>query len=139
MTNKRVYFNKSNQSCISGFQSLYGIGKLKATRLNSFLLNHPIQTKYSNNFKSLFNSVRGGDITNNLPLDKKVALHVETHLRKKISIFCYSAFRLFQNLPTRGQRTKANAKSISNHNPYKSLRIIYLIIVRWKCLIKKKN
>jgi hypothetical protein len=58
-----------------------------------------------------------------IPKDLKVRNCVANHLSNKIRIFCYQAFRLFQNLPTRGQRTKANGNSLFNLNPYKHLRV----------------
>jgi ribosomal protein S13 len=111
------------QSCITSFQTLYGIGKIKASRLNSFLFNHPIQTRFAYHFMDITHPTSGIEILKKIPWDSKVRLCVANHMRNKISTFCYQAFRLFQNLPTKGQRTKANAKSISNLNPYKSLRI----------------
>jgi len=111
------------QSCIASFQILYGIGKVKATRLNSFLLNHPIQTRFTVNFRDVLYPTGGLDIWRKVPKENKIRLCVENHLRKKTLIFCYQMYRLFQNLPTRGQRTRANGNSIYNLNPYKALRV----------------
>jgi hypothetical protein len=44
-----------------------------------------------------------------------------------MEIFCYQAYRLFQNLPTKGQRTKCNAGTPAHRNPYLSLRVNTLI------------
>jgi hypothetical protein len=65
----------------------------------------------------------GRNIFSKLFLDKKIRLYVSHNLRDKILIFCYQAYRLFQNLPTRGQRTRANAGTPSHLNPYLQLRI----------------
>jgi ribosomal protein S13 len=120
---KSSYSINARRSSISGFKSLYGIGKLKAIKLNCFLLNHPIQAKFSTNFRAVMKEVRQRDLLHLIPVDKKVRLYVENHMQNKILTYCYQAYRLFQNLPTRGQRTKANANAIVNQNPYLALRI----------------
>lgn len=110
-------------SCMATFNTVYGIGKVKASRLNSFLLNHPVQKEFEKDFISLMYEAKGRNIFSRLFLDKKIRLYVSHHLRDKILIFCYQAYRLFQDLPTRGQRTKANAGTPSRLNPYLSLKI----------------
>jgi ribosomal protein S13 len=110
-------------SCVSTFATIYGIGRVKALRLNSFLLNHPNQKQFKKDITSLMYDSVGRNIFTKLFLDKKVRLYVSQTLRDKILIFCYQAYRLFQNLPTRGQRTKANAGTPRRLNSYLSLRI----------------
>jgi ribosomal protein S13 len=110
-------------SCIATFNTIYGIGKVKANRLNAFLLNHPTQVEFNKDFITLMQEPLGRQIINRLPLDIKLRLVISRNIKKKILIFCYQAYRLFQNLPTKGQRTKANAGTPSRLNPYLSLRI----------------
>lgn len=123
MYNKNYLSIQPRQSCIASFQILYGIGKVKATKLNTFLLYHPTQSRFTVHFNDILYPTRGLVLFSQIPIDTKIRLCVENHMRKKILIFCYQMFRLFQNLPTKGQRTRANGNSISNHNPYTSLRI----------------
>jgi len=110
-------------SCVSTFATIYGIGRIKAFRLNSFLLNHPGQKEFKKDLTSLMYDPIGRNIFTKLFIDKKIRLYISQNLRDKILIFCYQAYRLFQNLPTRGQRTKANAGTSRRLNVYLSLRI----------------
>ena len=45
------------------------------------------------------------------------------NLQNKIKTHCYSVYRLFQNLPMKGQRTRANSGTPKHFNPYLSLKI----------------
>lgn len=110
-------------SCVSTFATIYGVGRVRAFRLNSFLLNHPNQKQFKKDVESLMSFDIGRNMFTKLFLDKKVRLYVSHNLRDKMLIFCYQAYRLFQELPTRGQRTKANAGTPSRLNPYLSLKI----------------
>jgi len=110
-------------SCVSTFATIYGIGRVKASRLNAFLLNHPDQKQFKKDIVSLMYDDIGRNIFTKLFIDKKVRLYVSHNLRDKILIFCYQAYRLFQSLPTKGQRTKANAGTPARLNPYLSLKI----------------
>nr|ADZ99052.1 ribosomal protein S13 [Physarum polycephalum] len=127
------------QSCVASFQIFYGIGKIKATRLNSFLLNHPVQTRFTFNFKEVIYPSTGLDIWKKIPKDMKIRLCVENHLRNKILTYCYQMYRLFQNLPTKGQRTKANANAIYNLNPYKALQVNIVFYHALEVAYKKRE
>lgn len=118
--NVRIYHRPS---CMATFHTIYGIGKTKAFRLNAFLLNHPDQKVFKNGFEALSYGDLSRNIFYRLFLDKKIRLYVSHQLRDKILTFCYQAYRLFQDLPTKGQRTKANAGTPSRLNPYLSLKI----------------
>jgi ribosomal protein S13 len=110
-------------SCIATFDTIYGIGKVKAARLNAFLFNHPNQIEFHKDFISLMQEPKGRNIINKLFLETKIRLNVSHHLKYKIMIFCFQAHRMFQNLPTKGQRTHGNAGTPSHHNPYLSLKV----------------
>jgi ribosomal protein S13 len=110
-------------SCVATFDTIYGIGKVKASRLNSFLFNHPSQNIFHKDFITLMQEQKGRNIMNKLFLETKIRLNVAHHLRDKIFIFCYQAYRMFQNLPTKGQRTHGNAGTPSRLNPYLTLKV----------------
>lgn len=139
MTNRNYLSMQPRQSCIASFQTLYGIGKIKAAKLNCFLLNHPIQIEFAKHFNEVLYPTAGHDILVKIPLDSKIRLCVENHLRKKILVFCYQMFRLFQNLPTRGQRTRSNANSHYNQNPYKRLRVNLSFYQEYEVAYKKRE
>jgi len=65
----------------------------------------------------------GRNIFTKLFLEKKIRLYVAYQLRDKMLTYCYSAYRIFQQLPTKGQRTKCNAGTPRRLNPYLSLKI----------------
>jgi ribosomal protein S13 len=108
-------------SCVATFGTIYGIGKLKASRLNNFLLNHPLQREFQGDFVSLMYKGAGRNIINRLFIDKKIRLLVSLALQAKILSYSYQGFRIFQNLPLHGQRTKCNAGTARRLNPYLSL------------------
>jgi len=111
------------QSCITTIDTIYGIGKVKAMRLNSFLFNHPLQTVFHKDFITLLQESKGRNIMYKLFIETKIRLNVAQHIQEKINAGCYQAYRLFQELPTKGQRTHGNAGTPSHHNPYLSLNI----------------
>jgi len=110
-------------SCIATFDSIYGIGKVKAARLNAFLLNHPNQIEFQKTFITLLQEQKGRNIMNKLFIDNKIRLNVAQYMKDKIDIYCYQAYRMFQNLPTKGQRTHGNAGTPSRLNPYLALNV----------------
>lgn len=102
-------------------------------------MNHPVQSSFTVDFGLIKYPTTYFDIWINIPRDLKVRLCVENHLANKIQIFCYQAYRLFQNLPTRGQRTKANGNSIVNYNPYKQLKINLSFYAQFEVAYKKRE
>jgi ribosomal protein S13 len=110
-------------SCVATFATVYGIGKVKASRLNSYLLNHPSEKQFKGGLDRLYFTEMGRTLFTCLFVEKKVRLMVYKRLKNKIRIFCYQAFRMFQNLPTKGQRTKCNAGTPSRVNPYLALKL----------------
>ena len=110
-------------TCSITFQTLYGIGKSKATKLNMFLLNHPQQKNFKDNLQLTMNTTIGSNILSKIPFGGKVRICVYNHMEKKITTYCYKAHRLFQNLPTRGQRTRTNAQTSRKRNPYNLLEM----------------
>jgi ribosomal protein S13 len=106
------------------FDTIYGISRARALRLTSFLRKHPnTKQSYNNDLMRVATDPIAGKIFTSLFIDRKIRFHVASALRAKIMCFCYIAYRLFQNLPTKGQRTKANGKTPRHFNPYLSLRI----------------
>jgi ribosomal protein S13 len=142
ITIKQLLVSSTNHLyCTSIFKIPYGIGQIHASRLSCFHLNHPGQR----GLIKAFDQIWGGEIIRNLPhtllLDRTLRLTIGYHLRDKICSFTYPAFRLFQGLPTRGQRSRSNAMGIKNVNPFLSLKIkspfyeIYSIIYKRKELL----
>jgi ribosomal protein S13 len=110
-------------SCTTTFRTLYGIGKVKAIKINSFLLNHPSQQKFNIDLQLIMNTIIGSNILSRIPFGGKVRICVYIFMEKKINTYCYKAHRLFQNLPTRGQRTRTNANTSRKRNPYQILEM----------------
>jgi len=125
---------------ISTFDTIYGIGRVKAKRLSSFLLHHPLQIT-GNNYQltEIFTRSIGAGFLKNVPVGKRIRLFVSGNLYKKMIIFHYQAYRIFQNLPTKGQRTKANAGTPSHLNPYLSLKISIELYSMLKIIYKKRE
>lgn len=123
-----MQFNQQNYitsqiSCMATFHNFYGIGKIKAKRLNSFFLNHPHQTIFSKDFDDLMDTPLGNNLLR-LPLDAKIRLYVSHNILDQMQTFCYKAHRLCQNLPGRGGRSRCNSKTQKKYfNPYLSLRV----------------
>jgi len=118
-TNK--YLLQPRQSCVACFQTLYGIGKVKSYKMNCFLLHHPMQAKFTQSFRTIAYSSYPIDYWGQIRKDDAIRISVKHHLELKVMTFCYQAYRLFQDLPTKGQRTKCNGKSHVNNNPFKVL------------------
>ncbi len=104
---------KFGKSCFSTFNSIYGVGKIRAKKLTAFYKYSPNKRKfghrlkrpkekikYKEDFRFLVNRNLGRNIFNNSFFDIKVRLYVAKRMMEKITIFCYKAFRMFQNLPT---------------------------------------
>jgi len=114
---------KLRPSCITTFQTLYGIGKVKASKINCFLLNHPNQMGFKDDLQITMNSYIGSNILSKIPLGGKVRMSVYTQLEKKINTYSFKGHRLFQKLPTKGQRTRTNARTSKKRNPYQILEL----------------
>jgi len=110
-------------SCITTFRTLYGIGQSKAKKINGFLLNHPSQQKFENDIQIILSTTIGANILTRIPFGGKVRMTIYNNLEKNIINFNYKAKRLFQNLPTKGQRTRANACTSRNRNPYQIVEL----------------
>jgi len=116
----RIYFRPS---CIASLASIYGIGKVRAKRLNCFLLNQPNQKEFRKHLRAILFTEVGRNVFGRTFIDKKLRLFIALKLKQKIRIFCYQAYRLFQGLPTKGQNTKANGGTPSRLNHYLALKI----------------
>lgn len=123
--------------CRTTFQTLYGIGKVKANKINIFLLNHPRQLEFSSDLHSFMNSSVGSNILSKLSFGGKVRMRVYLYLEKKINNFSYKAHRLFQKLPTKGQRTRANANTSKNRNPYQILELNLKFFKKYEVIYKR--
>lgn len=91
------YMILSNPSCIATFHIVYGLGKVKATRVNSFLLNHPNQSDFGKDFDDLMDSEIGHNILTKLKLDATIRLMVSHRWARLIQCSHFKAYRLFQN------------------------------------------
>lgn len=122
---------------LATFATIYGIGKIKARRLNNFLLHLPNLRCTEQNIKDLVQKPLGRNMFTQLFIGKRVRLFNALRLQSKLVIFTYFGLRLFQNLPIKGQRTKCNAGTPRRLNPYLSLKIEWKIYPELKIEYKK--
>jgi len=111
-------------SVVATLNTVYGISTFRAKRLNCFMLNHPVRNRFRNKYDPLTQYHKKGlffRIFNALALDRKLRFFSYMQIRRKCLIGHYHSYRLFQNLPQKGQRTRANAKSPKNYNPFTTL------------------
>jgi ribosomal protein S13 len=121
----------SRPSYTGTFATVYGIGLTKAKRLTAFLLAHPTQHfEFQNKIVSMFSV---------LPVDRQIRVALSTRLRKQFTSTCYRAYRIFQNLPANGQRTKANGNTPRRVNHYLKLDINPEYFKRYSIVYKRKE
>lgn len=125
-----IRYEHKNKNTISSFLSIYGFGKIKAKRLTEYMLTKNRGTtrrKNNNKFKiNIVNFLYAKRkvfyfLFNTQKLDKKLRYESFRNLKRKIEVFAYPAYRLFQRLPQKGQRTRANAHGPKHYNPFYSL------------------
>lgn len=63
------------------------------------------------------------DFMSKIILGERIRQFIFKKYKRKIVAQTYQAFRLFQNLPTKGQRTRANANTPRHYNPFLALNI----------------
>lgn len=97
----------TKNSALATFQNIYGIGFKSSKKYNAFYLNHP-SAKRIKNLKT-FSSTK--NVFRSRFLDYYAKRTVFRNLLKKVEISTYSGLRMFSSLPSRGQRTKTNAKT----------------------------
>jgi small subunit ribosomal protein S13 len=91
---------------------IYGIGNLTTTKLIGTLKLHPLaknqellKKKYSTPLQHKLLEMR---------VEFRLRLIIFTRLIRLLSICCYRGIRIAQFLPTKGQRTHANGKTLNN-------------------------
>jgi ribosomal protein S13 len=120
----KIFVKYNMQKMTRSFKSIYGIGKIKARRLTTFMLKKPQKNSFETTVRNEYSKKRVFyQIFNRLFLDRAVRYFVYLNIKHKLQIFLYSAYRLFQELPQKGQRTKANAHGPKNYNPFFALKM----------------
>jgi ribosomal protein S13 len=126
-TINNIRYQHQVNNMMKSFLSIYGIGKIKAKRLIEYMMTKNRGTtrrRKNNRFKTnivhllyakrrvfyhLFNRER---------LDKRLRYQSFISVKRKIEVYAYTAYRLFQRLPQKGQRTRANAHGPKHYNPF---------------------
>jgi hypothetical protein len=116
--NNRIrYLTRPYLSCVSTFQTQFGIGKTRATRINAFLLNHPLQVIFGKQLHYLLKGDILMGMSTAINIRDPLRLEVVRNLEAKIKIFTYPMFRMFQNLPMSSGASKSTGKR-NQLNPY---------------------
>jgi len=91
---------------------IYGIGNVTTNKLVGILKLHPAaknqelsRKKYSTPLQHTLSEMR---------VEFRLRLIIFTRLIRLLSICCYRGIRIAQFLPTKGQRTHANGKTLNN-------------------------
>lgn len=97
------------RSLLASLRTIYGVGRVRAKKLSDFLLNHPNRGKSKTNLVSISNNLDVQKLFKAVTICSQLKAEVFSDLERKANIKCYKAKRILQNLPSRGQRTHANA------------------------------
>jgi ribosomal protein S13 len=116
------YSQRPFLSCVSSFQRIYGIGRVRAKCINTFLLNHPRQLGFHREFNTILRSNVCIRIPFSMGTERALRLYIVQKLQDKILIFTYPMYRLFQNLGMKGQSSRSTGKR-SKKNPYLVLNL----------------
>jgi|HubBroStandDraft_5_1064220.scaffolds.fasta_scaffold04437_6 ribosomal protein S13 len=104
------YSTRPYLSCVSTFETQFGIGKTRAVRINAFLLNHPLQVIFARPLHYVLKKgvIRG--IPDAIDVLKRLRVQIVEALKKKIGIYTYRMFRMFQGLPMSGGSSRSTGK-----------------------------
>jgi ribosomal protein S13 len=129
---------QTRTSCVATLSTIYGIGNIKAQRINSFLLNSSKQLTFNKELSRIFSEYPGANILN-IPIDVKIRINKAKNLLKMYSLITYKSLRMFQGLPARGQRTHGNSGTPSRIMPFKLLNIQHKNFSKLEILYKRKE
>lgn len=107
---------------LATFNTIFGIGLLKAKRLESLLLARPF-TKGEIDFYELLTSRVGYKILYSMPVERRLKLFIAKYLERQYLTYHYKTYRVLQGLGANGQRTKANARTPKRFNHYTHLNL----------------
>lgn len=113
---------KRRPTFLATFNTIFGIGLIKAKRLESFLLARPY-TKGQIDFYELLTSRVGYKILYSMPVERRLKLFIAKYLKRQYQSYHYKTYRILQGLGANGQRTKANAKTPKRFNHYRHLNL----------------
>lgn len=97
------------KSLFASLRTVYGIGKVRAKKLLAFLKSHPTSKKFKLDLVAVSNNLDVQKLFKAITICSQLKAEVFSNLERKSLIKCYSATRILQNLPARGQRTHTNA------------------------------
>lgn len=126
MLNLGKYSIKDRNNIVLTFAGLFGVGRVKAEKISSFLNIHPLAKikDLLQHFDSL-NIVK--EYGNLLRIEYFLRLRIFRLIKRKEIINSYQAVRKAMGLPSRGQRTHTNAKTVrilramNKHMPIKQV------------------
>jgi len=124
---------------VSTLSSMYGIGKVHARKLNQIFGFKNDAINFGENFVDFIDKPRIRDIISTIILGAKVREYAFNKWKDKIKARIYPAYRLFQNLPTKGQRTRANGNTPKHYNPFLKLNVNNIYYEQQKPLFKEKE
>lgn len=81
----------------------------------------------------------GRNIIYRLPIGHTLRVKLSRQLLRQFLAIDYRSFRMFQGLPSHGQRTKANGNTPARNNPYTKLGVNLNLFSRLLYSIKKKS
>jgi ribosomal protein S13 len=116
----QLQFEKK-KTTYSSIKDCYGIGHKTSKKLNSILLNKPNAREFKYDLNKLVRSKEGKSIFS-LPSEISLRSKEFNNILHLAEIKTYRAFRQFQNLPSRGQRTHTNSQT-SKKQVYPMLRL----------------
>lgn len=111
----QLQFEKK-KTTLSSLRECYGIGTATSKKLNAILLNHPEAKEFKYDLNKLVRSKEGKNVFS-LPSENQLRSKEFNSLLKISEIKTYRAFRQFQNLPSRGQRTHTNGQTSKKNIP----------------------
>lgn len=76
-------------SCVSTFDTIYGISLLRAKRLNAFLLNHPTRKRFRQDLRYMVTTYKYRGLFMRLFVEKKIRIYVSRRLKRKFLSFTY--------------------------------------------------
>lgn len=118
----QIKFSKK-KTTYSSFMDCYGVGSKTSKKLNAILLNKPNAKEFKYDLNNLVRTKEGKNIFS-LPSEISLKSLEFNNLLHLAEIKTYKAYRQFQNLPSRGQRTHTNSQTAKKQlNPMLRLKI----------------
>lgn len=118
----QIKFEKK-KTTYSSFMDCYGIGSSTSKKLNAIILNKPTAKEFKFDLNNLVRTKEGKNVFS-LPSEISLKSKIFNNLLHLAEIKSYRAYRQFQNLPSRGQRTHTNSQTAKKYmSPMLRLKI----------------